>query len=622
MTTHDHIRALTLWVGTLIDELIAGGVRDIVICPGSRSTPLALAAARHPQAQIWMHLDERSAGFFALGLARQRGQPAALLCTSGTAAANFLPAVAEADLARVPLIVLTADRPPELRDNGAPQTIDQVRLFGSRTRWATDLPTPDASPGLRRYLQSTVARSIATSLAAPAGPVHLNLPFREPLVPDRELLADLFAGQATGSGAPLGPAQAAFLPPRFFPEDAAGSAEQPSRWATVQARVGARQLDEATVTTLASRLATTERGLILCGPECAPGLAPVVTRLAARLGYPVLADPLSGVRCGRHDRTMVLAGYDAFVRDEAFAARFAPELVLRFGAMPTAKPVLQFLQRHATAHQIVIDEGAGWREPTSLAATHLACDSVTLCQTLTERLGHEATDAAATQPWAAAWRSAEAVTQRVLGEALRQRAAINEPGIFAALAELLPDGATLFVGNSMPVRDCDTFFPAVEREIAILGNRGANGIDGLVSTALGMAAAGAKPLVLVLGDISLYHDANGLLAAKLHQLDATIILINNDGGGIFSFLPQTSETDRFELLFGTPHGLNFAPLAAIYGAQYTLAEDWEGFRRAVRTGISGRGLHLIEVRTDRNQNVADHRVLWPEVGAALEEVGF
>lgn len=620
-----HIRALTLWVGAIVDELVAAGVGHFVVCPGSRSTPLALAVARHPAARVWMQLDERSAGFFALGLARQTGAPAALLCTSGTAAANFLPAVAEADLARVPLVVLTADRPPELRDNGAPQTIDQVRIFGPRTRWFSDLPTPADAPELLRYARAAAARAVAASLAAPAGPAHLNLPFREPLVPDRGLLEDLF--KSRGGAAPAAQGSAAGVPgPRPTP--------------VVRAVAGPRQLAAAPLAALAARLEGARRGLILCGPGCPPGLAPAVARLAARLDYPILADPLSGVRNGPHDRRLVLSAYDAFLREESFAARHDPELVLRFGAMPTAKPVLQFMQRHPAAHTVVVDEGGGWREPTSLAAEHLACDPAGLCDTLLERLaGLVPPDPAgasssppsperaerADQPlttWSRAWLGAERAARGAIAEALGGREALSEPGVFAELAALLPDGAILFVGNSMPVRDCDTFFPASERRVTVMGNRGANGIDGLVSTALGAVAGGARPLVMALGDISLYHDSNGLLAAKLHGLDATVVLINNDGGGIFSFLPQASEADRFELLFGTPHGLDFRPMAELYGARYTLAESWGAFRDAVGSGVAGGGLHIVEVRTERGQNVADHRRIWPMVGAALARAGL
>lgn len=679
---NDHIITLTNWVATLIDSLVAGGVSQFVICPGSRSTPIALAAARHPQARVWMQLDERSAGFFALGLARASGAPAALVCTSGTAAANFLPAVAEADLARVPLIALTADRPPELRDNGAPQTIDQVRLFGTRTRWFSDLPTPAAD--LLGYLRAAVARSIAASLGHPAGPVHLNCPFREPLVPDRALLAEIWADQGTGGPGDQGTGGSYGRTRVSAPgdtetgghqgvgdEDIAGTqiplSPPPSLpLSTLPSR---RTLAPAALADLAAWLGRSRRGLIVCGPECPPDLAGPVARLADRLGFPILADPLSGLRCGPHERRLVLGAYDAFLRDPAFVERYGPDLVIRFGAMPTAKPFLLYLQRHPGCPQLVVDEGAGWREPTSLNAAPVYADAAWLCDAIdawladqghlrppppnqtspgvqnsvesltkdegpmTKRLAlalrpwslvgtsNEMLNARAGAAWLAAWLAAERAAQQTIAAHLAAEPRLSEPGVFAQLAGLLPDGATLFVGNSMPVRDLDTFFPPGERRVRIMGNRGANGIDGLVSTALGAAAAGATPLVLVLGDLSLYHDSNGLLAAKLHQLDATVVLINNDGGGIFSFLPQSSEADAFELLFGTPHGLDFRPLAELYGARYTRIDGHEAFRAAVGAGLAGRGLHLVEVRTDRAQNVADHRAIWPKVSAALREAG-
>ncbi|EFO80073.1 hypothetical protein OSCT_2064 [Oscillochloris trichoides DG-6] len=572
---------LTDWVATLIDGLVRGGAADLVISPGSRSTPLALAAARHPQARIWMHYDERSAGFFALGMARARRAPVVLLCTSGTAAANYWPAVAEAHLARVPLILLTADRPHELRDNGAPQTIDQVAMYAGNTRWASDLPEP--TEGLLPYVQSLVARAIAAARGAPAGPVHLNCPLREPLLPDRSCLESLFADPSP-------------LP---------------------QVQVAPRRADAQQIADLAALLQTAERGLIVCGPQDDPALAPAAAQLAERLGWPLLADPISQVRCGSHVHELVIGGYDAFLRDERFAARYRPDLVLRLGAMPTAKPLLQFLTRSPQPRQIVVDGGAGWREPTSLAVQHLFADEIDLCLRLAAALPASQPD-----PWSAAWVEAERLTQTVIAEHLRGQEQISEPGIFAQLARILPANATLFAANSMPIRDLDTFFPPSETPLRLLGNRGANGIDGLTSTALGLAAGGYGPVVFVTGDLSFFHDSNGLLAAKLHALSATIVLINNDGGGIFSFLPQASESDQFETLFGTPHGLQFEPLAACYGANYTRAENWATFRHGVLRGVDGAGLHIVEVRTERTRNVHDHRAIWPLVVERLERAGL
>ncbi len=577
-----HIEALTHWVVEIAQSLAAHGVKDVVVCPGSRSTPLALAVARHPALRVWMHLDERSAGFFALGIARARHRPAAVLCTSGTAVANLLPAVIEAHLARVPLLLLTADRPPELRDNGAPQTIDQIGIFGRNVRWFIDLPVPQMT--LLPFLRATLGRAIGLTQSAPAGPVHLNLPFREPLVPDRSLMATLLA-------------------------------QTPS---SVQVTPARRMLGGAELATLASSLIEYRRGLIIAGPDCPADLGPLLTILAHRLRFPVLADPLSGVRYGPHTDDYILGAYDAFLRDERFVTHYAPEVVLRFGAMPTSKPLLLYLQHHPQARQLVIDGGAGWREPTSLAREHLQVDEHWFCLALADALASSQREGPTL--WLRAWQTAEQTARTTIQAHLLAQETISEPGLFARLGTWLPNGTTLFVGNSMPVRDCDTFLAPRSTPLYVIGNRGANGIDGLVSTALGLAAGDATPLVMALGDLSLIHDTNGLIAARLHRLNATILLINNDGGGIFSFLPQASETDQFELLFGTPHGTDFAPLAALHGAQYTLASDWATVHASLQTSFAG-GLHLIEIRTRRDQNVRDHRTIWPLVSAALERVG-
>lgn len=583
MNVTAHVEALTHWVAAIAQSLAAHGVKDVVVCPGSRSTPLALAVARHPSLRVWMHLDERSAGFFALGMARARGMPAAVLCTSGTAVANLLPAVVEANLARVPLVILTADRPPELRDNGAPQTIDQIGIFGRNVRWFVDLPTPDMA--LLPFLRATLGRAVGLARSAPAGPVHLNLPFREPLVPDRARMAALFS-------------------------------ETPS---AVQVTPARRMIGGAELAMLATSLVEYRRGLIIAGPDCPPDLGPLLTTLAHRLRYPILADPLSGVRYGPHVDEYTLGTYDAFLRDERFVSSYAPEVVLRFGAMPTSKPLLLYLQHHPHARQIVIDGGAGWREPTSLAREHLHVDEHWFCIALADAMASSQREGPTL--WLRAWVSAEQTARTIIQSHLLPQEHISEPGLFARLASWLPAGATLFVGNSMPVRDCDTFLGPRTNPLYVVGNRGANGIDGLVSTALGLAAGQARPLVMALGDLSLLHDSNGLLAARLHRLDATILLINNDGGGIFSFLPQASETDQFELLFGTPHGVDFAPLAAMHNAHYTLATDWSAVHEALQASFTG-GLHLIEVRTRRDQNVIDHRTIWPLVSNALAQAGI
>jgi 2-succinyl-5-enolpyruvyl-6-hydroxy-3-cyclohexene-1-carboxylate synthase len=579
--------------GAFVAELARSGVRHAVVCPGSRSTPLALALAEESAIKIWLHVDERSAAFFALGMARALGAPVAVLCSSGTAAANFLPAVVEAFLSRIPLIVLTADRPPELRDVGAAQTMDQVRLYGSHVKWFHELPVPDVTSELLRQVRLTAARATATALAAPRGPVHLNFPTREPLVPQPGEVVPTLADSVSATGR---------------------GADRP--FTTVSS--GVAMPDEGTIAALAADLAATERGLIVCGPQDDPAFAPAVARLADALGYPLLADGLSQVRGGPHDRTLVIDTFDAFLRDDATCRALAPEVVLRFGAPPTSKPLAQYLSRYPAIRHLLVDGGAGWRDPAFLTSDVLHADPVTVCDALADRIG---TGTASRSEWTTSWLDTAARTRAAIDAQLANSDEFSEGRVFSELAELLPDGATLYAGNSMPVRDLDTFFSTGERAVRCFSNRGANGIDGVNSSALGVAAVSEGPVVLVIGDLSFYHDLNGLLAAKLHGLRATIIVVNNDGGGIFSFLPQagTVSHDRFEQLFGTPIGLDYAAAAALYGATFHRAGDWADFRTAVTNGIAGDGLAIVEVCTERVSNVAQHRAVWKAVSRGLAE---
>lgn len=588
--------AMYAYIGALVDELARSSVGHLCLCPGARSTPLALSAARHLGMRVWTLIDERSAGFFALGLAKALRRPVAVLSTSGTAAANFYPAVIEARYGRVPLVVLTADRPHELRDCGANQSIDQIRLYGAHAKWFADVAPPEATDGALRYARTIACQAVATALEAPAGPVHLNFPLREPLVPT-EAAHEIPAGGRDDAlawdGRPVGRPYAA----------------------TSRAR---RTPDPGLVAALAEDLARLTQGLIVCGPSDDPALPGAVSGLAAALGYPILADPLSQVRCGSHDRSHVIDSYDALLRVDALAGALVPDVILRIGGVPTSRPLLQYLQRHAGSRQVVIDGDGGWNDPMRVASEMVWADAPLLCEGL---LAGASSSPAGSSPagsaWAALWQRLGAQAR---GAIERHLAALDEPfegKVFSELSEILPDGSTLYVGNSMPVRDLDTFFPGVPRVIWMLGNRGASGIDGLVSSALGAATVGTGPVVLVLGDLGFYHDLNGLLAAKLHRLRATIVVLNNDGGGIFSFMPQAAYPEHFEALFGTPTGLDFRPAAEMYGARFSRADDWEAFRARVRQGLVSDGLEIVEVRTGRDRNVVLHREVWSAVEAAL-----
>jgi 2-succinyl-5-enolpyruvyl-6-hydroxy-3-cyclohexene-1-carboxylate synthase len=571
-------------------ELVAAGVTDAVVCPGSRSTPLALALRTAPGLRVRVLLDERAAAFFALGIARTSGRPVVLLATSGTAVAEFHPAVIEAGQSRVPLVVLSADRPPELRDRGAPQTIDQERIYGRAAKWYAELPLFDGDPATEAHVRSIAGRAVATAAAGPAGVVQLNVPFREPLLPDAPLSPE-------HGGVP-----ASSVAPPF-----------------TSAIAGRSVLDEELVAELAALLGRTPRGLIVAGPDDDPELPAALAGLALATGFPILADPLSGLRTGPHDRSRVVSRADQLVRPGPWIDGHRPDLVIRTGAMPTSKPILQLLER-ARPGLVVIDGDGGWREPALLPATFVHADAAATARALTVRLGSNVRHTS----WTRDWMDAERAAVRAMDGWL---AALDEPfegAPFPALAAALPDGAVLWAGNSMPVRDLDGWLPSTERAITVRSNRGANGIDGVVATALGSAAASAGPVALVVGDVSFLHDLNALVISKLHGLSATIVLVNNDGGGIFSFLPQAQPgvpagsglPAHYEELFGTPHGIDVAPIVTALGGEHRCVTHVE-LEAAIRDSMGRRGVRVLELRTDRQRNVQLHRAAAAAVQRAL-----
>lgn len=582
-------------------ELVAAGVTDAIVCPGSRSTPLALALRTTPGLRVRVLLDERAAAFFALGMARTSRRPVVILGTSGTATVEFAPAVVEAQLARVPLVMLTADRPPELRDRGAPQTIDQDHLYGRAAKWFAELPLFDGAPDTAAHVRSVAGRAVAMAAAGPAGPVHVNVPFREPLLPDGPLFDAPIVAGAPGD---VGP--------------------QPPDPAFAAAVRGRPVLDDAALAGLARRIGHARRALLVAGPDDDPRLPAAVAAFAQATGTPILADPLSGLRTGPHDRSHVLARGDQVVRPGLWIERHAPDLVIRTGAMPTSKPVLQLLER-VRPELVILDGDGGWREPALLPATFVHADPA-------DTLGRIA--AAAPEPgaerraWAAAWRAADDAATAAMDGWL---AALDEPfegAPYGPLAAALPDGATLWAGNSMPVRDLDGWLPATATRIGVHANRGANGIDGVVSTALGSAAISVAPVALVVGDISFLHDLNALVAARLHGLSATIVLVNNDGGGIFSFLPQAQPgvapagsglPEHYEELFGTPHGIDVGPIVAALGGEHRRVDHRE-LAAAIRASVGRPGVQVLELRTDRARNVELHREVASVVGRVLAEL--
>ncbi len=583
------------FAAALFEELERAGVRDVCVCPGSRSAPLAIAVARSTGLRAWTHIDERSAAFFALGMAKTTRAPVALVCTSGTAAANFLPAVVEAYFARVPLVVLTADRPPELRDCGAPQTIDQVRIYGSHVRWFAEAALPEAGEASLRYARSLACRAVAEASAATPGPVHLNLPFREPLGPQ------VSPGDAAAPDATLA---LRGRTPRAY----------------TRSRADVVIPDPDAVAELVDVARACARGVIACGPlDLEDGAVEAIARLAAATGWPILAEPTAQLRSGAHvGLAPLLARSDLLLRDAAFANSHAPDAVLRFGPMPTSKAFRLWLERVPPAHCVVVDSGAGWEDPGHIASWIVRADPAALAERVTRRLGSSLV-ARGEGRWLAAWMAAERAANQVLDRELASSTRFGVPALLGTLAAALPDDALLYVASSMAVRDVDLYWPLSSRRLRVLCNRGANGIDGLVSSALGAAAVHPGRCVLLTGDLAFLHDASGLLAAHRHRLDLTIVVVNDDGGGIFSLLPIAGfgEAAGFETFFRTAHGLDLEGVARAFGAQTARVENVAALRAALVREDATPRLRVIEVPLDRALDLAARRRLEVAVGAVV-----
>ena len=550
------------FAATFVDELAAQGVDFACISPGSRSAPIAIALQRHPKIRVFVQIDERSGSFFGVGLAKASGKPVVLLCTSGTAAAEFHAAVVEAFHSRTPLIVLTADRPPELRDVGANQSIDQQRLYGTAVRWFFDPGPPVESAGAPRQWRRLAARAYAE---AAGGPVHINLPFREPLVPTPgELPVPLgTAGQTITAGRNLPP--------------------------------------PGQVTTLASALQRAQRPLIVAG-EMRDGdrLAPALSRL----GLPVLAEPSSQLR--RAETGAAVESYEALLR-AGWSLQHGPDLVVSIGGTPTSKVLSAWLAA-ASAPTFLIDPDRMWRDPEQVASHVIACDP----QALLEALPPMDRNA-----WREEWMSAGKRATAAIA-ATFVSTPLHEGHIVRALAARLPDNGQVFVGSSMPIRAVDSFWPYAKTQQRFYGNRGASGIDGLVSSGLGLAAGRSNaPTVLLLGDLSVYHDMNGLWAVRRHGLRATIVVCDNNGGGVFNFLAQAQHQDVFEELFATPLGLDFAQVARLYDLVYSPVTDRAGLEPALVDALAAQTPTLVVVKFKREDSVNGHRTCWEAASAAL-----
>ncbi len=560
-----------LWSRDLLTALAEYGVHHAVISSGSRCTPLVLAASRTDGLRLWTHPDERCAGFMGLGIGKASRAPAALICTSGTAAANYLPAVIEARLSRTPLIVLTADRPPELRHRGAPQTIDQVDLYGRYPLYFCDLPVPKGDHSDRDQWADEAAKAARLAAGYPNGPVHLNVPFREPLIPDPDQLDRV---------------------------DTEWTALRP------QSEKNAIEIcpvpDADCWDRLADKIRATTRGVIICGPQnSCDDLGSPAVRLATAAGFPVLADVASQIRFGEHADANIISHYDLFLKKLSAAEDLAPEMVIRLGGLPTSKTLNLWLKSRSIRDHVLIDDHDAFADPYACATWTITSPLAVAGDEVGRRLSPQGGDGSA---YTSAWRYRNDDAVRVLRSLRHVRAELFPGDIVADVFDHAPAQLPIYLSNSMAIRFGESYAESSRTPLRVLFNRGANGIDGVVSSAGGAAAALGGRVVLVIGDVALLHDINALLAAHRYDLDLKVVLLNDDGGGIFSFLPVAAHTDVFEPLVAMPHGCDFGDAARFYGIAYERFSTREDFVKGYGACLNRRGPEILEVRYDRNKS--------------------
>jgi 2-succinyl-5-enolpyruvyl-6-hydroxy-3-cyclohexene-1-carboxylate synthase len=552
-----------VWGALTIEVLARLGVECVVTSPGSRSTPLVVAAARNPKIETLSILDERSASFFALGHAKQTHRPVALICTSGSAPANYLPAVVEASMSGTPLLLLSADRPPELRDCSSGQTIDQLKLFGNYVRGFREMALPDVREGMLDYLRQSLVHAVNLSLGPDAGPVHLNFPFRDPLSPELEDPRPVISESSL--------------------ERAAAIQLRPCESVHSLGRIDSVLLE---------RLSSHREGVILIGALNPPGgddlFADTVVMIAEKLGWPVLCDVLNPLRHHVGGNRLLVTSYDAFLRDSETANRMRPTAFLQIGTLPTSKVLRAWLST-LDAVSFLCSLRPINTDPLHGVATPIYSD--------VHSLAEQIEDQSISNEWIESWADIEVRTRETLSTRLEAVDALFEGKVSALLSRHLPVGTPVFMASSMSVRYAEYFWAPGSRAYSIFCNRGANGIDGTLGTAMGVAH-NAKPAVLLTGDLAFLHDANSMLASGELNGSLTIILINNCGGGIFEHLPIASMDPPFEKYFSTPQRVNVAKLCEAYGVEHQSVSDWDGLLEAIRQ-LPKAGLRVLELLTDR-----------------------
>lgn len=582
-----------LWTETFVHELVSAGVKCACISPGSRNTPLTLAFANSKNIKSYVLIDERSCAFFALGLAKSSNSPVALVSTSGTATAEFYPAIIEAYQQRVPLIVCTADRPPELLDVGANQTINQNNLYKNHIRWFIDLGLPEPTIRRLKHIKSTARRAVYESFLRSRGPVHLNFPFRKPFEP--EFHTDKIEKDIIDFAKKNGDKKKIF----------------------VETEETKNVKDEKWFKEITSQILNIDKGLIIVGPEnYNPHFAQNVTKLAAKLGYPILADGCSNIRFGKHDKKLIISNFDAFLRSESFANKIRPDFILHLGRTITSKALDTFLER-CNAPRYMINDYGDWFDPSNKSLAALDCKPFLFCEKINDFLEGKNFQRQQTD-WLYTFLKADKISERIKIQIVDNAKALNEPSITTEVLTLLPDDSQIMVSNSMPVRDFDYFASNSDKKLKIFNNRGASGIDGITSTALGIKAGNNKPTVLITGDLAFYYDVNGMLAASKYSLPLIIVLVNNNGGGIFEILPISNYGKVFKDYFVTPHNLDFSHFVKAYNGNYKKVKTRDEFRSAFKNSIKKKNFTVIEIPTDAAKSLAQRKKFWNEISKKIE----
>jgi 2-succinyl-5-enolpyruvyl-6-hydroxy-3-cyclohexene-1-carboxylate synthase len=574
-----------LWTETFVKELASIGVKYACISPGSRNTPLTLAFANNKKLKSYLHIDERSCGFFALGLAKASHTPVAIVCTSGTAAAELYPAIIEAYQQRVPLIVCTADRPPELLDCGANQTINQDNLYKNHIRWFFDAGLPEPIARRIKHIKVLAKRAFYESSIRSRGPVHLNFPFRKPFEPDNytdEVSKDIID-----------------LAEKFSADEELFKVEEKNI------------LTEKWFLEIFNHLKEFENGLIIAGPEnYNPRFHKNCVRLSEKLGYPILADGASQLRFGNLKKKNVISNFDALLRSDYFK-NIKPDIILQFGRTITSKALDTYLDK-CDSIRYMINEFGDWFDPSNKSAASFACQPYIFCEKM-EQMIKENGLKRKSKKWLNIFTTADAAASKIKKEIIENSAFPNEPRIIKEILNIIPDNSHVMISNSMPIRDFDYFAFKTEKNLTIYNNRGASGIDGITSTALGIASITNEPTILLTGDLAFYYDLNGLLAAKKYSVPLIIILVNNNGGGIFEVLPISNYGEVFKEFFIAPHHLDFSPFVKGFAGNYSLIKSWQDFEKRFHNALKQQNFSVLEIKTDAVKSLELRRIFWKEV---------